>query len=149
MGFDTIVKNGLVFDGSGAPARLGHLGISAGRVSALGAAPLDERDCPDAREMAEMERWLEESLDCGLLGLSTMTNPWDKLDGERHRSAQLPSTYATWKEYRRLGRVLRRRGRILQSAPNLVTKLNVLLFLLQSIALPFCKALRTTLITMA
>ena len=29
MGFDTIVKNGLVFDGSGAPARLGHLGISA------------------------------------------------------------------------------------------------------------------------
>src|SRR6185503_2319405 len=59
-------------------------------------------------------------------------------------SAQLPSTYATWKEYRRLNRVLKRRGRILQSAPNLVTKLNVLRFLWESIG-----GLRTTLITLA
>ncbi|MDB4966520.1 MAG: N-acyl-D-glutamate amidohydrolase [Myxococcales bacterium] len=133
--------------GANVTAFLGHSDLRA-RVMGLSRS-VDGKARPDARELSEMERWLEESLDCGMLGLSTMTNPWDKLDGERHRSAQLPSTYATWKEYRRLGNVLRRRGRILQSAPNLVTKLNVLLFLLQSIALPFRKALRTTLITMA
>jgi N-acyl-D-glutamate deacylase len=78
-----------------------------------------------------------------------MTNPWDKLDGDRHRSAALPSTYATWSEYRRLNRVLRRRDRILQSAPNLVNKVNALLFMLESAALGTRKRLRTTLITMA
>jgi N-acyl-D-glutamate deacylase len=96
-----------------------------------------------------MERWLEEALDEGFLGLSSMTNPWDKLDGDRHRSAALPSTYATWGEYRRLNEVLRRRGRILQSAPNLVNKVNAFLFLLESAALFTRKSLRTTLITMA
>jgi N-acyl-D-aspartate/D-glutamate deacylase len=96
-----------------------------------------------------MERWLEEALDCGLLGLSSMTNPWDKLDGERFRSSQLPSTYASWGEYRRLNRVLRRRGGILQSTPNLVTKVNLFLFLLESMGGWFRRTLRTTMITMA
>jgi hypothetical protein len=30
-----------------------------------------------------------------------MTNPWDKLDGDRYRSRALPSAYASWGEYRR------------------------------------------------
>jgi N-acyl-D-aspartate/D-glutamate deacylase len=81
--------------------------------------------------------------------MSSMTNPWDKLDGDRFRSKQLPSTYATWKEYRRLHAVLRRRDRILQSAPNIVTKLNALLFLLESAGLGLRRTLRTTLITLA
>jgi N-acyl-D-glutamate deacylase len=133
--------------GANVTAFLGHSDLRA-RVLGLGRA-VDPKVRPTRAELAAMERWLEEALDCGLLGLSTMTNPWDKLDGDRYRSAQLPSTYATWKEYRRLARILRRRGRILQSAPNLVTKVNVLLFLLQSAGLPFRRALRTTLITLA
>ena len=96
-----------------------------------------------------MERWLEEALDEGFLGLSSMTNPWDKLDGDRFRSKQLPSTYATWGEYRKLHAVLRRRGAILQSAPSLVNKVNALLFMLESAGLGVRKALKTTLITMA
>ena len=72
---------------------------------------------------------LDDALDAGFLGLSTMTNPWDKLDGDRFRSRQLPSTYAKWSEYRRLNRILRARGRVLQSIPNLNTKLNIALFL--------------------
>src|SRR5262249_48343072 len=55
---------------------------------------------------------------------------------------------ARWREYRRLGRVLRRRGRVLQSAPNVISKINFLLFLLNSASLRFRKALRTTLITL-
>jgi N-acyl-D-glutamate deacylase len=125
---------------------LGHSDLRA-RVLGLGRA-VDARVRPSRAELAEMERWLEEALDCGLLGLSTMTNPWDKLDGDRYRSKQLPSTYATWGEYRRLNRVLRRRGRILQSAPSLVTKVNALLFLLASTGI-MRKPLRTTLITLA
>ena len=84
-----------------------------------------------------------------MLGLSTMTSPWDKLDGDRFRSAQLPSTYATWREYRRLNRVLRRRGRVLQSAPNIVTKVNALLFMLESAGGFFRETLKTTLLTLA
>ena len=110
---------------------------------------VDPKARPSEAEMKEMERWLEAALDAGALGLSTMTNPWDKLDGDRHRSAQLPSTYATWGEYRRLNRVLRRRGRILQSAPSLVTKVNALLFMMVTAGWFVRKTLKTTLITLA
>jgi N-acyl-D-aspartate/D-glutamate deacylase len=133
--------------GANITAFLGHSDLRT-RVMGLDRA-VDGKARPSENELQQMETWLEDALDCGLLGLSSMTNPWDKLDGDRHRSAQLPSTYATWKEYRRLNKILRRRGRILQSAPNLVTKLNVFLFLLESLGGPFRKALRTTLITMA
>jgi len=132
--------------GANVTSFLGHSDLRA-RVLGLGRA-VDPTVRPTDGELDEMERWLEEALDCGLLGLSTMTNPWDKLDGDRYRSAQLPSTYARRREYKRLNRVLRRRGRILQSAPNLVTKLNVLAFMLDSVGL-LRKPLRTTLITLA
>jgi N-acyl-D-aspartate/D-glutamate deacylase len=133
--------------GPNVTAFLGHSDMRV-RVLGLGRA-VDARVRPSRDELAAMERWLEEALDCGLLGLSTMTNPWDKLDGDRHRSARLPSTYATWGEYRRLHRVLRRRGRILQSAPNIVTKVNAFLFMLESAGLFVRAPLRTTLITLA
>jgi len=133
--------------GPNVTAFLGHSDLRT-RVLGLGRA-VDPKVRPSREELAAMERWLEEALDCGLLGLSTMTNPWDKLDGDRYRSKQLPSTYATWGEYRRLNRVLRRRGRILQSAPSLVTKVNAFLFMLESAAFALRKPLRTTLITLA
>lgn len=133
--------------GPNVTAFLGHSDLRA-RVLGLGRA-VDGKVRPTASELAEMERHLHEALDAGLLGLSTMTNPWDKLDGDRYRSAQLPSTYATWSEYRRLHAVLRERGAILQSAPSLVTKVNAVLFMIESAGLFFRKSLRTTLITLA
>jgi N-acyl-D-glutamate deacylase len=126
---------------------LGHSDLRT-RVMGLERA-VDARARPTESELLAMERHLEEALDQGFLGLSTMTNPWDKLDGDRFRSAQLPSTYATWREYRRLHRILRKRGRILQSAPSLVTKVNALLFMLESCGLGVRRALKTTLITLA
>jgi len=133
--------------GPNVTAFLGHSDL---RVRVLGLErAVDARVRPTEGELGAMERWLDDALDHGLLGLSTMTNPWDKLDGDRFRSRQLPSTYATWGEYRRLHRVLRRRGRILQSAPSLVTKVNALLFLLASAGWFFRRALKTTLITLA
>jgi len=133
--------------GPNVTAFLGHSDVRT-RVLGLERA-VDERVRPSESEMREMERWLEEALDAGFLGLSTMTNPWDKLDGDRFRSKPLPSTFATWGEYRRLHRVLRRRERILQSAPNITTKVNALLFLFASAGLFWNRALKTTLITLA
>lgn len=126
---------------------IGHSDVRV-RVMGLERA-VDRKVRPSEGELKQMEALLEDALDAGFLGLSTMTNPWDKLDGDRARSAQLPSTYATWGEYRRLHRVLRRRGKILQSAPSLVTKVNALLFLLESAGLFVRKTLKTTLITLA
>lgn len=125
------------------------LGHSDLRVAVLGLErAVDAHVRPSEAELQQMERLLEEALDAGLLGLSSMTNPWDKLDGDRQRSKSLPSVYAPWTEYARLNKILRRRGRIHQGAPNLVTKLNVLAFLWDSIGGWWRKPLKTTLITL-
>lgn len=47
MTFDTIIRGGRVFDGSGGPSALGHVGIRDGQVVAVSAEPLDETGCPD------------------------------------------------------------------------------------------------------
>jgi N-acyl-D-aspartate/D-glutamate deacylase len=75
---------------------------------------------------------LDQALDAGLLGLSGMDAPIDKLDGERYRSRALPSTFATWRERRKLISVLRKRRRILQSAPNTKSPISALMFFLTS-----------------
>lgn len=45
--YDTIIRNGRWFDGTGAPSQLRHVGIRDGRVAAVSAEPLDETCCPD------------------------------------------------------------------------------------------------------
>lgn len=125
-----------------------YLGHSDLRVSVMGLQrAVDGAVRPTEAELQQMEGVLNEALDQGLLGLSTMTTKWDKLDGERARSKSLPTTYARWSEYARLNRILRRRGRIHQGAPDIVTKLNMFLFLAASFGL-FRKQLKTTLITL-
>ncbi len=127
-----------------------YLGHSDLRVATLGLGPATEgRVRPTRAQQAAMEAHLVAALDAGFLGLSTMTNPWDKVGGERFRSRRLPSTYATWGEYRRFHRILRDRGAILQSAPNITTKVNVLLFLAASAGFGVRKPLKTALITAA
>ena len=102
---------------------------------------------PSKEELNRMEALLEEGLDLGYLGLSIQTLPWDKLDGERWPARPLPSYFASWSEYRRLTRILRRRDRVFQGVPNITTKVNVLLFLLESAGL-FRKPLKTTIISL-
>ncbi len=77
------------------------------------------------------------------------TLPWDNLGGGRAwRSRPLPSTFAKWSEVRRLARALRRRGAVLQGVPNISTKWNVILFLLESMGLFGRKPLKTTVVSM-
>jgi N-acyl-D-aspartate/D-glutamate deacylase len=109
------------------------LGHSDLRTSVLG---LDRATTDDVRptdaELEKMADLLDQALDAGLLGMSGMDAAIDKLDGDRFRSRALPSTFATWRERRRLIKVLRKRGRLLQSAPDVKNPISALLFFLSS-----------------
>jgi N-acyl-D-aspartate/D-glutamate deacylase len=105
------------------------------------------KEKPSQAELERMDALLQEGLDLGYLGLSVQTLPWDKLDGDRFPARPLPSYFAPWSEYRRFTRILRARDRAFQGVPNISTKVNVLLFLLESVGL-FRKPLRTTIISL-
>ncbi len=109
---------------------IGHSDLRSA-VLGLGRAT-DDKVSPTDTELDRMAALLEESLDAGLLGLSGMDAAIDKLDGDRYRSRALPSTFATWRERRKLIAVLRKRGRILQSAPDVAKPWTGLLFFLSS-----------------
>ncbi|MEB3023648.1 N-acyl-D-amino-acid deacylase family protein [[Mycobacterium] crassicus] len=109
------------------------LGHSDLRTAVLGLdRATTEGVVPSDAELEKMAALLEDGLDAGLLGMSGMDAAIDKLDGERFRSRALPSTFATWRERRRLIKVLRKRGRMLQSAPNVAKPLTALNFFLTS-----------------
>jgi len=131
--------------GPNVAALLGHSAIRAATMG-LGRS-LDPAARASAQELAGMRTLLAEALDVGYLGLSINTLPWDKMDGDAHRSRPTPSVFASWSEYRHLARLLRVRGKVLQGVPNVSTKLNVLLFALLSAGLAR-PALKTTLIAM-
>ncbi|WP_067659801.1 N-acyl-D-amino-acid deacylase family protein [Nocardia harenae] len=56
MVYDTIVKGGRWFDGTGAPSAVRHLGIVDGRVATISTVPLDETGCP--RVIEAEGRWV-------------------------------------------------------------------------------------------
>lgn len=76
-------------------------------------------DQPTDAELAQMERWLVEALHAGFIGLSSQQLLFDRLDGDVCRSRTLPSTYVKRKEMRRLTRLVRKWGRVLQSGPDI------------------------------
>src|SRR6201996_8353050 len=52
MTYDVIVRNGLWFDGTGAPPQVRTLGIRDGVVATVSSAPLDETGCPQVIDAA-------------------------------------------------------------------------------------------------
>jgi len=116
--------------GPNVSSMLGHSDL---RTSVLGLdrATTDGVNPTDA-ELDQMAAMLDKALDAGLLGMSGMDAAIDKLDGDRFRSRALPSTFATWRERRKLIAVLRKRGRLLQSAPNVKDPMSALNFFLSS-----------------
>jgi len=116
--------------GPNVSSMLGHSDL---RTSVLGLSRATTDDVkPTDAELDRMAAMLDEALDAGLLGMSGMDAAIDKLDGERYRSRALPSTFATWRERRKLIKVLRKRGRVLQSAPDVNKPITALLFFLSS-----------------
>ena len=89
--------------GPNVSSMLGHSDL---RTSVLGLERATTEDVrPTDAELERMAERLEQALDAGLLGMSGMDAPIDKLDGDRFRSRALPSTFATWRERRRLIKV--------------------------------------------
>lgn len=126
------------------------VGHSALRANVMGIERSLERGVvPTAQELSRMRDLVGEGLDEGYVGLSIQTLPWDKMGGtEPYRSRPLPSTFARWSEYRALLQEVRARGRVFQGVPNVSTKVNALLFMLESVPLFDRKPLKTTIISM-
>jgi N-acyl-D-aspartate/D-glutamate deacylase len=132
--------------GPNVASMLGHSDI---RTHVMGLGRSTTGEVPTANENDQMIAMVNDAMQAGFVGLSTMTNPWDKLAGDRFRSRSLPSTYARWKEYRSLHKILRKWNRVLQSAPNLNTKINIINFFLTSAGFLWRKPLKTCLISAA
>ncbi|MBS1495326.1 MAG: amidohydrolase family protein [Bacteroidetes bacterium] len=124
------------------------VGHSDLRIRAMGISrSLSENEKATDEEKNLMTTLLTEALDEGFLGLSTMDNPWDKMDGEKYWSHKTPSFYSSWKERKPLIDLLRKRGAILQGAPNLVTRVSAFNYAMASSGF-FRKPLKTTMIAM-
>ena len=128
------------------PNLAAFLGHSDMRARAMGLVRSVSKEKPSEDELRHMEEMLEEALDVGFLGMSSMTTKLDRIDGDRAWAEPLPSTFARWSEYRRFNRILRRRGRILQSAPDAVGKINLVAFLWEAAGW-FRRKLKTSLLT--
>jgi len=115
-------------------------------VAAMGIERATSEQAPTEEEMQAMEVMLEQALDEGCVGLSMMTTKLDKLDGDRAWSKPLPSTFASWWEFKRLFKILRRRNAILQGAPDAVKKVNIFGFLWQAHGL-FRRPMKITMLT--
>ncbi|MFI6869486.1 amidohydrolase family protein [Nocardia sp. NPDC050406] len=111
-------------------AFIGHSDIRVA-VMGLGRA-VDAAERPTAAELDRMAAMLDEALDAGFVGLSTIRSSFSKLEGKRFPARQLPSTYASWAEYRRLNSVLRHRGRVHQSTPNLTSRVEMVHYFTES-----------------
>ena len=124
---------------------IGHSDI---RMKAMGIKrSLSDNESATNQEKEQMQDMLNDALDEGFIGLSSMDNPWDKMDGDRYWSHKTPSFYASWKERKSLIELLRKRNAILQGAPNLVTRVNAFNYMLASTGI-FRKPLKTTMIAM-
>jgi N-acyl-D-aspartate/D-glutamate deacylase len=127
------------------PNVTGFIGHSDLRVSTMGLdRATDDRVRPSRVELKQMQAKLSEALDAGFIGMSIMNLKFDKLDGDRCRSRTIPSTYAKPREFRRLKGIVRRRGRVVQSAPNMRMPLDIVSHAVQSWGV-FRKPLKTTL----
>ncbi len=130
------------------PNMISFIGHSDMRVAAMGIMDATDRKVkPSKEQMETMESQLEDALESGFLGLSTMRLHWDKIDGDRAWSRSLPSTYARVSELWRLSRMVRRYNRIHQGAPNAANPLRILEYLIDTIGI-FRRPLKTTLIAL-
>jgi N-acyl-D-aspartate/D-glutamate deacylase len=124
------------------------VGYSAVRAAVLGLErSLDPKVRPTDAELDRMQAMVEEGYDAGYLGLSLNTLYWDKMGGDRFRSRCLPSTYATWRELRRMIATARRRDLNLQVIPNISTRYELLFYAAFSMGFGLRRALKTSLVS--
>jgi N-acyl-D-aspartate/D-glutamate deacylase len=125
------------------------VGYSAVRSHVLGLErSLSPKVRPSRDELDQMKALVTEGFDAGCVGLSTNTLYWDKMGGDRFRSRCLPSTYATWGEYREVIALARDRGLVFQTIPNVSTKYEIFILALFSASLGLRKRLKTSVVSL-
>lgn len=130
--------------GANVATLIGHSDIRAAVMGLARATDYAERPTPV--ELDRMSAMVSEALDAGFAGLSTDRLRFSKLEGTRFAGRQLPSTYATWREYATLYNVVRRRGGIVQSNLDVEKRPETIMHFLLSSGLPFRKKLKTSLL---
>lgn len=130
--------------GANVATLIGHSDIRAAVMGLARATDYDER--PTDAELSRMRAMVTEALDAGFTGLSTDRLRFSKLEGTRFAGRQLPSTYATWREYRALYDVVRHRGAIVQSNLDVEKRPETIMHFLLSAGGPFRRGLKTTLL---
>ena len=124
---------------------IGHSNI---RIAAMGLDRSFKSSKATEAEKVKMERYLEEAMQAGYLGMSIDMLPfhrWGGVFNQDYKGASVPSQQASVKEYRRLAKVLRRYGRVLQATPNALDKMSGIHLLGMSSGW-FRKPLKTTVV---
>ncbi len=131
------------------PNLASFVGYSAVRAHVMGLErSLSPKQQPSADELQRILAIVDEGFDNGFIGVSTNTLYWDKMGGDRFRSRCLPSTYASWSEFRKVVARARERGLVFQTIPNVSTKYEALLVGLMSAGFFVRKRLKTAVVSL-
>lgn len=124
---------------------VGHSNI---RIASMGLERSFREPNASEAEKVKMDRYLEEAMEAGYLGMSIDMLPFHRWGGvftKDYKGTSVPSQQASVKEYRRLANILRRYDRVLQATPNALDKRSGIHLLGMSAGL-FRKPLKTTIV---
>ena len=124
---------------------VGHSNI---RIAAMGLDRSFNEPHATEEEKKKMQRYLEEAMEAGYLGMSIDMLPFHRWAGifkPEYKGASVPSQQASVGEYRKLAKVLRKYDRVLQATPNALDKKSGLYLTMMSSGW-FRKPLKTTVV---
>ena len=113
------------------------------RVEVMGLQDSISRE-PTEAELQQMETLLAQAMDQGYLGMSTDGLPFHYLANEPHTDQRIPTQFASFKEMKRLLKVVRDRNRVWQTTPILENRAKAFLYFLLTSGRLFGRTLKTS-----
>ena len=113
------------------------------RVEVMGLQDSISRE-PTEAERQQMETLLAQAMDQGYLGMSTDGLPFHYLANEPHTDQRIPTQFASFKEMKRLLKVVRDRNRVWQTTPILEHRAKAFLYFLLTSGRLFGRTLKTS-----
>jgi N-acyl-D-aspartate/D-glutamate deacylase len=113
------------------------------RVEVMGLQDSISRE-PTEAELQQMETLLAQAMDQGYLGMSTDGLPFHYLANEPHTDQRIPTQFASFKEMKRLLKVVRDRNRVWQTTPILEHRAKAFLYFLLTSGRLFGRTLKTS-----
>jgi len=99
---------------------------------------------PTELELQKMEQILAGAMELGYLGLSTDGLPFHYLSNDPHTDKRIPTQFASFKELRRLLKVVRNYDRVWQTTPIIENRLKALFYFTLTSGRLFGKPLKTS-----